>query len=153
MQKPSGPQFQRPGEKIKMMSDRQDIQERLNEFWDIKLVSHTTEHNGVYDPKKRELVDLKPVAVLIFERNEEAAKGRLDDHFAAVYQKIHDVVKAIPEGVIVSTKLRDSVSGKYCFIPQGYEKAAHEVCTLRKYRKASPEVEALINEVSTAGVT
>lgn len=122
--------------------------------WDVRLVSCKQEFWNGWDPStRRPDGKSETFLMLTFERNVQAVAGREDEHYAEVYGVIHrEVVKqmAAHPGKTLSIKVVSSDGREKYWLHQDYLQSAYEVCTLGKFRKASPEVEALIQENAPA---
>lgn len=117
--------------------------------WDARLASAKQESWNGWDPSTRKPDGKSETFLMLtFERNVQASVGREDEHYAEVYGLIHrEVAKqsAANPGKTLSIKVVGSDGREKTWLHLDYLQSAYEVCTLGKYRKASPEVEALIN--------
>lgn len=116
--------------------------------WDARLRSCKQESWNGWDPSTRKPDGKSETFLMLtFERNVQAVAGREDEHYAEVYSVIHrEVAKQVVAhpGKTISIKVVSSDGKETTWLHQDYLQSAYEVCTLGKFRKASPEVEALI---------
>lgn len=145
----SGPTFIKEGDVVRMLGDRQEVKDRLATKADCRLDSKKVEIASEWDNSRRKLVRPVSWTILTFERSCSMEAGRPDEHFEAVWKVIHDEVAKIPDGTNLSIVVNDSDGKGKAYVPRGYVQAAYEVCTLGKFRKASPEVEALLATQTT----
>lgn len=128
----------------------------LGQPWDARLVSCKLESWNGWDPSTRKPDGMsEQFLVVTFERNCEAEKGRPDEHFAEVYDCVHKVVAQLQDkypGKTLSIKMVGNDGREKTWLHSNYLQSAYEVCTLGKFRKASPEVEALIAGASSVAL-
>lgn len=145
----SGPTFIKEGDKVSMLGDRQEVKDRLASKADCRLDSKKSEIASEWDNSRRKLVRPVEWTILTFERSCSMEAGRPDEHFEEVWRVIHAEVSKIPADVNLSIVVNDSDGKGKAYVPRGYVQGAYEVCTLGKFRKASPEVEALLTQTQT----